>query len=249
MLDSAHSSLFDWPLRLFQRASRSVPAYAAFLQSRGFDARAVSEPADFSRVPVTSKDDYLRAYPLSDLLWSGDFSGVGVLAASSGSSGTPFYWPQNDLSRQEAMRLNEPLWETFDCRSRSTLCIITFAMGTHVAATYELGAITGLTQRGYRLTAICPGIDVDESVTILRDLASGFQQTVIMGYPPIVKDVIEAAADVALDTLNLRLVFSGATPNTGVTWSTEQRTSPTPSRARSVSTAQPTPVSSASNHR
>ncbi|KAA6212055.1 hypothetical protein CP973_21450 [Streptomyces albofaciens JCM 4342] len=162
-------------------------------------------------MPATTKRNYLQAYPLRDLLWNGEITGIRLIATSSGSTGTPGYWPQNHQRHQENVRLHRGLFDTFDCRRKPTLCVIAFAMGTHVAATAELGAITAQAGRGYRLTAICPGIDVDENVRILRDVAPAFQQTLLMGYPPLVKDILVAAASsgVPLGTLNLRLVFSG----------------------------------------
>ncbi|MFI0264247.1 phenylacetate--CoA ligase family protein [Streptomyces sp. NPDC017056] len=201
----------DWPLQLFRRASVAIPAYAIFLRSQDCDPALVVEAADFGRVPVTTKENYLRSAPLADLMWHGSLGGTRLVASSSGSSGTPFYWPQDEDSLREAAHLNARVFDAFDCRSRSTLCVISFFMGTHVAGTSQLEAALRLAQQGYRLTAVCPGIDVEENVRILRDVAPGFDQTVVMGYPPLVKDVLAAAsaADVPLEPLGLRLVFSG----------------------------------------
>ncbi|MFH8409065.1 phenylacetate--CoA ligase family protein [Streptomyces sp. NPDC018019] len=201
----------DWPLRLFRRASVSVPAYADFLRSRGCDPALVVEAADFGRVPVMTKENYLRSASLADLMWDGSLGGARLVSSSSGSSGTPFYWPQDEESLREAVHLNAPLFDAFGCRARSTLCVISFFMGVHVAGTHQLEAALRLAQRGYRLTAICPGIDVEENVRVLRDIAPGFEQTVVMGYPALIKDVLVAASAVGvpLEPLGLRLVFSG----------------------------------------
>ncbi|MEV5595187.1 hypothetical protein [Streptomyces sp. NPDC052496] len=201
----------DWPLQLFRRASVAVPAYAKFLRSRDCDPALVVEAADFGRVPIMAKENYLRSASLTDLMWDGSPGGARLVASSSGSSGTPFYWPQDEESLREAVHLNTPLFDAFDCRARSTLCVISFFMGAHVAGISQFEAVLRLARRGYRLTAICPGIDIEENVRVLRDVAPHFDQTVVMGYPPLVKDVLTAAcaAGVSLEPLGLRLVFSG----------------------------------------
>ncbi|WP_052398115.1 phenylacetate--CoA ligase family protein [Streptomyces sp. NRRL F-5123] len=211
MSDPTTPAAGDWPLELFRRASSSIPAYADFLRRRGCDPALLVETADFGRVPVTTKQNYLRSYPLADLMWDGSLDGVRLMASSTGSSGTPCYWPQNEDSLREAVLLNAPLFDTFGCRERSTLCVISFFMGVHVAGTYQLQAALRLARQGYRLTVISPGIDIDENVRALRDVAPGFEQTVVMGYPPLVRDVLVAAsaAGVPLEKLRLRLLFSG----------------------------------------
>ncbi len=211
MTGSGYPPIPSWCLELFREASSAVPAYSHFLQTLGCDPFAITGASDFDQIPVVTKHNYLEVYPLRELLWKGSFENARIISTSSGSSGAPFYWPRGDRSDQEAVRLNESIFEHFGTRGRPTLCINAFAMGTYIAATYELGAVQGLAQDGHQITIICPSIDIEDNVRILRELAPEFSQTIVMGYPPLVRDVLEAAhaSDVPLKELNLHLVFAG----------------------------------------
>ncbi|MBM0745306.1 hypothetical protein JOY44_28155 (plasmid) [Phormidium sp. CLA17] len=48
-----------------------VPAYAAFLCTQGIDPAAVQTIADFQRLPLTTKDNYLRQHPLAQVCRQG----------------------------------------------------------------------------------------------------------------------------------------------------------------------------------
>lgn len=67
--------------------------------------------------------------------------------------------------------------------------------------------------KGYRLTIVTPGNKPPEILSILSNLkpAETFAQTIIFGYPPFVKGVIDAAAVTGMDwqPLNVGLVLAG----------------------------------------
>src|SRR5579863_5770323 len=87
-------------LELFHDAARSVPAYAAFLKSAGLDPAAVRSAEDFDRLPMLTKDNYQRRYPLPELCRGGRLDGCDMVAVSSGSSGTPTVWPRSVLDER-----------------------------------------------------------------------------------------------------------------------------------------------------
>jgi phenylacetate-coenzyme A ligase PaaK-like adenylate-forming protein len=51
-------------VELFRGAARDVPAYREFLTSQGIDSADVKTYADFQTLPLTTKQNYMLAYPL-----------------------------------------------------------------------------------------------------------------------------------------------------------------------------------------
>jgi phenylacetate-CoA ligase len=199
-------------LDLFQSAARRVPAYRDFLRCQGIKPENIKTPADFAGIPPVTKQNYLRQYPLRDLLWDGDFANAHLISMSSGSSGTPFFWLRGRQSILDSVHLHDRIFtNSFGTREKSTLCIIAFAMGTWIAGTYTTFAVTELANRGHRIVAITPGINIQENVYILRNLAPAFEQVILAGYPPLVKDILDEAAyqGISLADLNLNLLFAG----------------------------------------
>src|SRR6266568_3241052 len=74
---------------LFHQVAASVPAYRAFLHEHGVDPGEVRTFADFERLPLLTKENYHRRYPLPDLCRQGRLDGCDMIAVSSGSSGQP----------------------------------------------------------------------------------------------------------------------------------------------------------------
>jgi phenylacetate-CoA ligase len=74
-----------------------------------------------------------------------------------------------------------------------------------------------LTVKGYPLTIVSPGNKPQEILSMLSSLKSAcadgntFSQTILFGYPPFIKGVIDAAAASGLDwePLNVGLVLAG----------------------------------------
>jgi phenylacetate-CoA ligase len=80
---------------LFHQVAASVPAYRAFLGDHGIDPGAVRTFADFQRLPLLTKDNYHRRYPLPSRCRDGRLDGCDMIAVSSGSTGQPTVWPRS----------------------------------------------------------------------------------------------------------------------------------------------------------
>src|SRR5215467_1015546 len=72
---------------LFHQVAASVPAYRAFLRDKGIDPGAVRTFADFQRLPLLTKENYHRRYPLPELCRDGRLDRCDMIAVSSGSTG------------------------------------------------------------------------------------------------------------------------------------------------------------------
>ena len=185
---------FGRALHTFQRAAQFVPAYRDFLAIHDVDPRSIRTPADFDRVPAVTKENYLKRYPLDMLTWNGEIVRATMWSTSSGSSGRPTYWPRDLVSAEESIDLHGRIFrQSFHSHYRSTLVVIAFAMGNWIGAGYTQAAVTALATRGHRVSVITPGIDVATILDNIERLAPLYDQVVLVGYPPFVKDVLDQA--------------------------------------------------------
>jgi phenylacetate-CoA ligase len=199
-------------LDLFHETAQRVPAYKAFLKEHTIDPKKIVDLETLQTVPPVNKKNYLKKYPIKDLLLDGDTRDARIISMSSGSSGEPFYWFRGKQSVDESVLiLDDLLAQSFQTKEKETLCIMAFAMGTWIAGTYMIDAMNGLADTGHRITCITPGIHKDEIIRILKKMGKEFEQILLMGYPPFIKDVIDAALGekLKLKEYNLRLLFAG----------------------------------------
>ena len=181
-------------LLLFQQMATRVPAYKDFLRQHRIDYKKVKNIADLAVVPSVDKDNYLRQYPLSDLCWDGQLKQEQwVFSTTSGSTGEPFYFPRtSDQDLQYALTAEAYLQNNFDIQSKSTLYINGFAMGAWIGGLFTYQALKHVAERGdYKLSIISPGIFKKEIIKAVRRLGPQFDQIIIGGYPPMIKDMID----------------------------------------------------------
>ncbi|MFH5230861.1 phenylacetate--CoA ligase family protein [Antrihabitans spumae] len=207
---------FTRALRIFHSAAAQVPAYREFLGEHGVDPATIRTPGQFATVPPVTKENYLRRYPRASLFPNGDITRAGIWSTSSGSSGKPTYWPRNDLAAEHAAVLYDRVFRSsFASHEAPTLLVVGFAMGNWIGGTYTLGAGLELARRGHRLSVIAPGINVDTILNNIADLGGNYERIVLAGYPPFLKDVLDAAGPDVLGH-DLRLLMAGE--NITETW-------------------------------
>ncbi len=195
-------------LSFFRGVARDVPAYGRFLAARGFDPDGVRSLADFARVPPTTKADYHRAYPLRELCRHGVLEALDFVAVSSGSTGEPAVWPRfvsDEIG--STLRFEQVLRDAFDAHEKPTLAVVCFALGSWVGGMYTTAACRHVAEKGYPLTIVTPGSNRAEILRVVRALGPLFQQVVLLGYPPFLKDVIDAGRADGLDWAPFRLRF------------------------------------------
>jgi phenylacetate-CoA ligase len=180
---------------LFRRSVADVPAYPEFLRAAGFDPQCVAGPGDFGRIPSATKDTYHRRHALPRLCRGGELTACDMLAVSSGSTGEPAIWPRfvsDELGT--AFRFEQVFRDAFAAHRKRTLAVICFALGSWVGGMYTTACLRHLAAKGYPLTLVTPGNQKLEILRVLRALAPAFEQVVLCGYPPFLKDVIDAGA-------------------------------------------------------
>ncbi|MER7208678.1 phenylacetate--CoA ligase family protein [Streptosporangium sp. NPDC000239] len=200
----------DRVIELFHRVAASVPAYGAFLRERDIDPALIKTFDDFVRLPLTSKDTYTRRYPLPELCRDGVVGDM--ISVSSGSTGTPSFWPRSVADEQViSERFEEVFRDAFGAAGRRTLAVVCFALGTWVGGLFTLACCRHLAARGYPITCVAPGSDRREILRVIPELAPHFDQVVLLGYPPFLKDVIDAgiAEGVPWADYSIKLVTAG----------------------------------------
>jgi phenylacetate-CoA ligase len=199
-------------LDLFHRASAEVPAYRLFLASRGVEPASVKTIEHFRSLPVTDKRNYHMAYPLPELCKWGRLQDCDMLAVSSGSTGEPTVWPRfisdevGTIQRFEQVFVN-----AFDAHEKRTLAVVCFALGSWVGGMYSVSACRQLAAKGYPITVVSPGNSFAEILRILPKLALYFEQVVLLGYPPFIKDLIGRGRAAGYDWTNVptKVVLAG----------------------------------------
>jgi len=199
-------------LALFHDVAASVPAYRAFLSEHGVDPSGVRTETDFAALPMMTKEAYFRRHPLPALCRDGALSATDMIAVSSGSTGEPTFWPRREADEREvAFRFEQVMRDSFSVHERRTLAVICFPLGTWVGGMYTATACRHVARKGYPITLVTPGNVKEEILRVVLALGPLFDQIVLFGYPPFLKDVVDTArarGDV-LRGLRIKLVLAG----------------------------------------
>ena len=199
-------------LGLFYRSAHEIPAYKDFLKKNKVRPDKVKTMADWISIPPMSKDEYLRKYPLEKLCWGGKLKDKSlVFTSTSGSTGEPFYFPRVDLVDCQSSVLHEIfLNNTSRGKKVSTLVIDSFGMGVWIGGIITYQAFRKIALRGYPVSVITPGINKKEIFEALKNIASRFDQVILCGYPPFIKNIIDEGNDQGINwkKINLKLLFA-----------------------------------------
>lgn len=199
-------------LVLFHNAASKIPAYKDFLRKNKIDPGKVKTYKDFEKLPIISKDNYLRVYPLKDLVWNGSLNEPQVFTSTSGSTGEPFYFSRNHGIDWQSSVIHELFFTegSFDPKV-PTLVVVCFGMGVWIGGVITYQAFEMLANRnGYPISILTPGINKEEIFKALKKLAPSFPQIILAGYPPFVKDVIDEAPrrGIELKKHKVKLLFA-----------------------------------------
>ncbi|PSB28444.1 phenylacetate--CoA ligase [Stenomitos frigidus ULC18] len=205
----------DWEqsvLDLCHQTIATVPAYRSFLHAQGVVPDSIRTIADFQQLPLTTKDNYLRHYSLTELCRRGQLEHCDMLAVSSGSTGQPSFWARSLTDElQVATRFEQIFHDSFQADRRRTLAVVCFALGTWVGGMYTANCCRHLSSKGYPITLITPGNNKAEIFRVVQTLAPQFDQVVLLGYPPFLKDVIDSGIAQGIDWQadHVKLVMAG----------------------------------------
>ncbi len=165
----------DAAVALFHEVTAQVPAYPWFLAEHGVDPARVRTFPDFQRVPAVTKAGYVQKHPLAQLCRGGRLAACDMVAVSSGSTGSPTFWPRSLADELGiAVRFEQVFKDSFAAHERSTLAVVCFALGTWVGGMFTAACCRHLAAKGYPVTVITPGNNKDEILRVVerdRDLS------------------------------------------------------------------------------
>jgi phenylacetate-CoA ligase len=98
----------------------------------------------------------------------------------------------------------------FEMDKKSTLYIVSFGMGPWIAGTFMMSVTEMIARKGYPISVVTTGLEKELTINLIKELKDNFDQILIIGYPPFVKDIIDFGHSVDLDwsKLNLKLMFA-----------------------------------------
>lgn len=202
----------DRALALFHRIATDVPAYRRFLAEHAVDPADIRTGDDFRRLPLVTKAGYLQRHPLPDLCRGGTLATSDTIAVSSGSTGEPTFWPRSaDDERAIAARFEQVFVDSFGADRARTLAVVCFPLGTWVGGMFTAACCRHLAARGLPIFTVTPGNVPAEILRVVERLAPHFAQTVLLGYPPFLKDVVDRgrAAGLRWGDHAIKLVLAG----------------------------------------
>ncbi|MFM7362935.1 MAG: phenylacetate--CoA ligase family protein [Cuspidothrix sp.] len=199
-------------IKLFQNVANNVPAYREFLAIHRIELHSIQTLADFQKLPKVNKENYISKYPLSQLCYHGKLENCDFIAASSGSSGKSTFWPRFLINELEiATRFEQIFHDSFQADNKTTLAVVCFALGTWVGGMFTTNCCRHLAAKGYPITVIAPGNNKSEILRIVEELGGNFEQVILLGYPPFLKDVIDTgiANNIQWGQYHIKLVMAG----------------------------------------
>ncbi|MBD2138936.1 phenylacetate--CoA ligase family protein [Anabaena sp. FACHB-1237] len=199
-------------LDLFENVAHHVPAYQQFLKNQNINPDDVKTLEDFQNLPIINKENYITNYPFNELCYQGKIENCDIIASSSGSTGKPTFWPRfltDEL--QIATRFEQIFHDSFHGDKKRSLAIICFTLGTWVGGIFTANCCRHLAMKGYPITVITPGNNKTEILRIVQEIGHNFDQVVLLGYPPFLKDVIDTGVNNQINwqKYHVKLVMAG----------------------------------------
>lgn len=196
-------------LTLFHKVATKVPAYKDFLHKNKINPVKVKRWSDFLQVPTVNKKNYLLEYPLEKRCWGGNIEKPLVFTSTSGSTGSPTFFPRGrGLDQQYSYVIERFIKNSSFGYQKPTLVLICFGMGVWIGGliTYQAFEIAA-NRAALPISILTPGINKKEIINALKLLAPGYHQIVMVGYAPFIRDVIEEAGMDGIDFKSLRVRF------------------------------------------
>lgn len=170
----------------YKKIKSNCPAYRDFYKNIKIKS--------WEEIPVSDKESYFRKYSLEEKIYDDvELSDFYMICTSSGSTGEPTLWPR-DIEKDEAAESGHTnyLNEHFDILKKKTLIVISFGMGTATAGLLHSRLSWEANKKG-KISVITPGTDVNHTIFLVNSLYKHYDQVVFIGYPPLIKEIIENA--------------------------------------------------------
>jgi phenylacetate-CoA ligase len=171
----------------FERAVADVPAYASFVREHGGEVSVRRWKPDFSRVPATTKDNYVRRYSVEERCVGGRLPLRGaVIDESSGTSGEPSNWVRGPEERQDARKLLH-LGVHRTLGKKPFFVVNAFALGPWATGMNLSMSIVDIA------VLKSTGPDVAKIEKTLELFGPGYRY-LVCGYPPFLKTLVDRSS-------------------------------------------------------
>ncbi|MFC1770805.1 phenylacetate--CoA ligase family protein [Candidatus Margulisiibacteriota bacterium] len=189
--------------------ANNVPAFSQHLQKHNLMKKQVIDSQDLSVIPFITKKNYIKEYSFTDLIPKDKLGKITTFASSSGTTGKQSYFPreENQDSIYEYI-LELLLLNQFNIQGKKTLCILGFALGIWIGGIFSYKVLNSLGKKGHSISTVPVGNDKDLFLEILKDLAPSFDQVILLGYPPFIKEIVDNAVlkKINLKKLNIKII-------------------------------------------
>ncbi|KAI8813961.1 hypothetical protein BJ742DRAFT_788013 [Cladochytrium replicatum] len=197
-------------LALAAVVSKNVEVYSSKLDK----PISIHNFADFdSNFPFLNKSDLIGSDPkLSRRVQGSELSSLDLIHVSSGSGGVPTFWGHSAADELiVTTRFEQIFRDAFNSHSIQTLAVVALPMGSWVGGLFTTSCVRVLAQKGYKITLVTPGNNAEEILRIIAALSPQFEQTVILGYPPFVKGIVDLGNSrrIPWGSFRMRFVFAG----------------------------------------
>ena len=185
-----------------ERARRDVPAYRAFLAERDAPrVRLNGLDPEFSAVPPTDKESYVRSYTIEERCRGGRIPSAGVVVdESSGTSGAANNWVRGPEERREVKQALQVAFHHL-LGTEPVFFINAFALGPWATGMNVSMSLVDVAI----LKSVGP--DVGKIEATLRTFGPKYKY-VIAGYPPFLKTLVDSA-ELDWNAYDLLAVFGG----------------------------------------
>lgn len=211
MQNKKNDEILKKAFNIFENTSKNVKAYQKFLKINGVSPKMILKNKDFELIPIMEKSNYLLKFKPLELVPFSKFPPM--ISASSGSSGKPYYWPRGAKQEERGAKFHRTiLKDIFKIGNKNTLMIICFSMGNWIAGTFTLSSLREVANdKDLNISIITPGIDKNDVIQTLKNLAGNFDKVIMFGYPPFLMDAVLGAKEMDVDfkKLDIHFVFAG----------------------------------------
>ena len=200
-------------LKIFKETSQKSPAYKDFLKKEKIKLRNITSMSDFEKLPIINKKNYIQKYPLEELVLGGDLSSKYTVEKSSGYGGGSFFWPRT--AEEDAIfpkYIEYSFVQFYGIDKKKTLVIMTLGLGTWTSGEKMAEALRmAAKNHKYKMSVLTPGHNKEEVLEIVQKLSHYYDQTILVGYPPFIKSVIDEGIKQKINwkKLNIRLGLGG----------------------------------------
>jgi phenylacetate-CoA ligase len=192
-----------------RQAALDVPAYQTFLSEHGLEPDSLLK-IPWPDLPVMTKENYILAYPLTERCVFGSLHEADTFAVSSGTTGAPTIWPRSLVDELDASFPFEFVIRNFDADRIRTLMIVAFPLGIWIGGMHSTSTLRLLAAKGFPIAVISPGANPEEIARAVGGLAQYFDQVILVGYPPFIRDVLASELpNSSWATVAPRLIMAG----------------------------------------